>query len=1006
MIEKPRLLENSGRQLLLVTVVTVLSIYFMARYEWNLGTDLAGGTELTYEAHIDLAKEQSLVAKDADAQAIMNEMLPVVEDRVNPEGILEASVVQRGENYILIEMPRLPPEETEQVERRIENLGQLEMRIVATDDYVKDGVKLFDLTEEKKRLVAWLDKDNGANRGLLHRSPEHIHRFNFPATDEGPKVKAENLRWLPKKVKRNYRDPKLWEAPDSRHGGTNVVAAFRDEDYAKPPDDRRAQLLEELKKDKPGIPAERLAKIADELTFLVELVPINWAESHFTGNDMDAAGVRATIDQESGLPAVAYVMNTENAQRYADWSEKFKGKQSAIILNGVVHSAPVFQSRIYGSGIIRGSFTQQEASDLAKVLKTGSLRVALSRIGKREIGPTLGAESVRLGSISIAVGSLLILAFVLFYYRLAGVVAFVGLSLNVFLILGVMQFIRATYTLPGLAGIVLTVGMAVDANILVYERVREEVRRGKAVLQAVGAGFERAMSTIMDANITTFLVGVVLYNVGIGPIRGFAVTLMVGIVTSVFTAFFACRLVFHYLLLTGWMKEFRARHWFTQMNFGYLRASKAALVFSIVVIASGLVYMTVVPQEKLLGLDFTGGANLRVVVNRPMEIAEIRGALESHEPFHASYPNPLVNTTGQAEQGRATTFSIKLKLTGEQRTQYGAERREAKSKGEAYEPPYLKLVRAALSKDLVPDPFSSIYLPEDPESATGRRAVVDLNFLRPVEVAKVGKAISSATRLVDIGPKEVTTATKVHVEFATTAMTEAQVEDQLRDLIRSMYESQGEQVAFSDPIPEAEEIGGRMVDELRNAAVGAMILSWFMIIMYVRVRFHEYKYGIAAVLALVHDVLIALIAVAIGNSLGLVNAEIDLGMIAAFLTIVGYSVNDTIVIFDRIRENLSDKQRLGEGKETFAALANRAINQTMSRTILTTGATMSVVIAQFVINYGSGSALEGFSFALIMGMISGTYSTVFLSPAIVLWLRGREKGAGPVQPQPAVPVTV
>jgi preprotein translocase SecF subunit len=185
-----------------------------------------------------------------------------------------------------------------------------------------------------------------------------------------------------------------------------------------------------------------------------------------------------------------------------------------------------------------------------------------------------------------------------------------------------------------------------------------------------------------------------------------------------------------------------------------------------------------------------------------------------------------------------------------------------------------------------------------------------------------------------------------------------------------------------------------MVGELRNAAIAAMVLSWFLIVMYIRLRFHEYRYGVAAVVALIHDVLVAFVAVVIANSLGIVNAEIDLSMIAAFLTIVGYSVNDTIVIFDRIRENISDAKRLGDNRTPFAGLLNLSINQTMQRTILTTGATLFVVIAQFVINRGSGSSLEGFSFALIVGMLSGTYSTIFIACPLVLWL-GHETAVDP-----------
>ena len=240
-------------------------------------------------------------------------------------------------------------------------------------------------------------------------------------------------------------------------------------------------------------------------------------------------------------------------------------------------------------------------------------------------------------------------------------------------------------------------------------------------------------------------------------------------------------------------------------------------------------------------------------------------------------------------------------------------------------------------------------------------------------------------------------ANNVFVEFPVRKeANETEITDMVALALEGLKDANGEPFALSNPIPSAEVIGDRMVGELRTAATGAMIISLFLIVMYIRLRFREYKYGLAAVAALVHDVIISLVLVVFFNAMGLTTAEIDLPMIAAFLTIIGYSINDTIVIFDRVRENLSEKQRLGDTKESFGDLLNRSINQTLSRTILTSGTTLFVVLAVFIVNRGSGSGLEGFSFAMIIGILSGTYSTMFIASPLVLWLRNREAGQGQI----------
>ncbi|MCC6673033.1 MAG: protein translocase subunit SecF, partial [Planctomycetes bacterium] len=632
------------------------------------------------------------------------------------------------------------------------------------------------------------------------------------------------------------------------------------------------------------------------------------------------------------------------------------------------------------------------------------------------IGPGLGERSIELGMQSMLFGGLAVLAFMIWYYRTSGLVAVICVMLNVLMILGVMQFIRSTFTLPGIAGIVLTIGMAVDGNVLIYERIREELDRGKAVLQAVRAGFDRAMITIFDANLTTLIAGLVLYNVGIGPIRGFAVSLNVGIVTTMFTSFFVCRVVFHYLLQWGLLKEIRMRKWLTHVNVDWMKPAKALVTGSGILILIGLVNFAATPRDVSLGLDFTGGASMQIVLKEPLTRAQLIDRLREDAAFRADFPNAQVTTVGEVKDGKATQFNLKLKLSDQVAERMQQEKAKAKAEGRAFEPPYTRHVLRLLAASLVDQPSSGAELVENPTNPSAKFATLTLHFATPVRVqdlqAKLAVPLPNA-RVRSADKESPETSKNLTVEFQVEAST---TPEQLFPLVKGylgdLRDTGNQPVELSSPIPEASELGGRLVGELRNAAIGAMVLSLFLVTMYVRVRFHEFKYGIAAVVALLHDVLMSFGVVVAANRLGLVDVELDIGMIAAFLTIVGFSINDTIVIFDRVRENLQDQARLGDTKETFEQLLNRSVNQTMSRTLLTSATVLFVVLAQFLVNYHNQSPLEGFSFTLLIGFLSGVYSTVYIASPVVLWLHNRElrRGGAPGataghSPLPTAPAT-
>jgi SecD/SecF fusion protein len=574
---------------------------------------------------------------------------------------------------------------------------------------------------------------------------------------------------------------------------------------------------------------------------------------------------------------------------------------------------------------------------------------------------------------------------------------------------------------------VLTMGMAVDANVLIYERIREELAKGKDLLRSVRAGFDRAMVTILDTHVTTFLSGLVLYGVGVGPVRGFAVTLMWGLVTTVFTQFFVARLMFHYLLEWKVLKQYRTTNWLTGVRIDFVRLMVINLVVSSVVIVGGLLYAATVPAEKMLGLDFTGGANLQMVLEHPTTAQEVRSVIEGDAEFKRLFASPTVNTVGDPDlQGLHDTFNVRLKLTDQMRAQIEADREHwqqqratAQQDGQPmppdYVPPYLEELKRLFAGKLVQPAASGARVTPKAGNESWAFAEISLHFQEPVNLVALRDQLKKAGLQNPIVTDDKgTNATESREDFvqwtALSTTRDTQLLGIVREALGDLKTVSGKKLVLSNPFPEAEEIGGRMVGELRSAAIGALILSWALIILYLRVRYHEYRYGIAAVLALIHDLLVTFGVVVLFNSLGIVHAEIDLNMIACFLTIVGYSVNDTIVVFDRIRENAAEEHRLGE-RETYAALINRSLNQTLSRTVLSSGVTLCAVLAQLLVNWGSGSALESFAFGFSVGIISGTYSSIYIAAPLLLWWHKHDEAHRPPgtegtvgRPEPA-PVT-
>ena len=586
--------------------------------------------------------------------------------------------------------------------------------------------------------------------------------------------------------------------------------------------------------------------------FLVRKKP----EQGLTGAHLDRASV--SEDPMTGQLKINFQMTSEGASLFANVTRQNVGRQLAIVLDGVLQSAPNINSPILaGRGEISGQFTFKEAFQLVNVLEN-PLEAPVSIIEEQTVEPTLGRDSIQSGIKASLIGLILVVAFMAGYYLLAGAVANFALLLNLVILLGVLCSIDATLTLPGIAGVVLTIGMAVDANVLILERIREELSSGKSTKGAVDAGYRRAFGTIFDANVTTLIASIILINLGKGPVQGFGVTLTIGIIASMFTALVVTRLVIRGFLETGWMKtvsmfELGFLH---NRQFDFMRLWKQGFAISWALILIGVGYGLTRDARAVLGVDFMGGDSQVFAFQQSVELAELRDTVESVEGAGGA------GIQYQRDLGSGTQT---LKIT----------------------------------------------------SALGTSGAI-------------------AAKLQETYPES---------DF---------------ELLTS------------------NTIGGTVGKEIQKSALIAVTLALFGILVYVALRY-EFSFAIGAVLAVVHDVLMTL------GWFFLTGRELNATMIAAILTVIGFSINDTIVIFDRIREDL----RMGV-RGSFRDIMNSAINKCLSRTIITSGTTLMAACSLFVFG---GSVINDFSFTFLIGVITGTYSSIYIASSIVLWWTKGEKPA-------------
>ena len=592
--------------------------------------------------------------------------------------------------------------------------------------------------------------------------------------------------------------------------------------------------------------------------------------------------------QYSSYAKVDMQMNSDGAKQWARLTEENKGRCIAIVLDGYVYSAPRVNDKITGGrSEITGDFTVEEAKDLANVLKSGKMPAPAVIVQEDVVGPSLGQEAIENGLVSAVLAFVLVLVYMVFFYGVVpGLVADGALIVNMFLLFGVLASFKAVLTLPGITGIVLTLGMAIDTNVLIYDRIREELRNGKQLYSAIEEGYSKATSAIIDGNLTTIITGIVLFLFGTGPIKGFATTLIIGILTSLLTGFVLSRVVYSFLTKRNKISQDVkfctniTKSWFQNTKFKFMEFRKYAYIISGIILLVGVVSLCVRGLNK--GIDFSGGRNYVVKFDKAVSTEEVKSALAAS--FDGDAPSVITIKSSEVDNSDS-------------------------------------------------------------------RVRISTNF-----------KIEDQSQEID-----------------------GEIEGRLYNGLKSYLKPGTTQEQFANEyILSSQKVGPTVADDIKASAVVAITLSLLAIALYILLRFRNIAFSAGGVLALVHDSLVILGCYSLLYSVMPFSMEIDQAFIAAILTIIGYSINDTVVIFDRVREYRS----LYPNRET-ASVFNDALNSTLGRTFNTSFTTLIVLIAIFIFG---GESIRGFVFALLIGIFAGTYSSLFIaSPIACSILKKKDK---------------
>ena len=819
-IDEDLLLDNETKARLKQLNLTKSDWEVLQDQSIRLGLDLQGGV------HVVLEVDKSNLPED-EAVDVVERAMQVISNRVNEFGVAEPIIQKSGDNRIIVELPGL--KDINRAMALINQTAQLEFKLLRDESELRTAIERIDALLAAQ-ITDTTQTDTSAS--LFGSSVAEQNPFLSLIDVSGSEiiVPASNVTRVEEILARPDVQNFIPNGGEIRGGNIRETAGGQ------------------------RIRSYYYMNVIPEMTgaTLADAYPQTGS-----GNDIGSMGVAS----------IGFTTTDDGARTFARVTGNNIGRRMAIILDGRVFSAPNIQGRIpNGRGEITGMNSLEEAKDLAIVLRAGALPAPMEIQYKQVVGPSLGADAISSGKWASIMGLIAVFIFMAIYYRTSGLIANFALVLNLLFLLAVMAAFNATLTLPGIAGIILTMGMSIDANILIFERIKEELRAGKKTIrQAVNSGYDNALRTIVDANITTLITAFALYEFGTGPIRGFAVTLGFGIMISMFTAIVITRTLYD-TLIERWHLEgvsIGKADPFGRYTFSFMKFGKTAFIITWSVILIGLITIGVRGGIKW-GLDFQGGSLIEVHFDPPVEVQTIRNVLGN------------VTIDGQS----VDLSQSEIKTFGEDNI----------------------LVRVASSE------FSEEQL------GTAVKATLKAQFPESL------KGDESNWRR-----QESSVSPKIGKEL--------------------------------------------MVDAMK--AVGASIIG---IILYITFRFRQvngFRFGVGAIVALVHDVLIVLAVFSI------IGEELSMPVVAALLTVVGYSTNDTIVVFDRIRESLGRAR-----KEGFSGVVDRSINDCLNRTMMTS---LTVLLVLGFLLAGSTSSNWGFSLALTFGVITGTYSSIFIASPIVVW---------------------
>lgn len=1086
-------LKDYGWRFSLILAAWSASIAVILSGTFKLGTDLRGGVNLVYEVD---EKETALLNPNRGEGYDLNGVVDVLRQRINPSGVQDLVIRKSGPKQIEIVVSEVDKAQIDDIKRRVISTGTLQFMIVANDP-TKDG-HIIDAAKAQEN-----DPQRKMSREVIGEDGKAIGLWTKLAREDGADP-GSAFRY-PQAFRDVIRNRQTGDIITLTPAEQSEIAAGLQQ---VPKDDK---VLTRVLADRGIREIEVLLRIPDS-----EHVDVK-------GEDLAYASPSLTMEGWE----IDFVMKPQGIGKMGALTGQNLAPPErglAIVFDNELISAPAIQSQITERGRITGQFSEQEVRFMSELLKSGSMPVVMypTPIAENQIGSILGIDTIIKGSWSLAISLLVVLVLVVLYYRVAGVNAAMALVLNLLLTVAVMVVIRAPFTLPGLAGLVLTVGMSIDANVLIFERIREEAARGAALRMVLRNGFDKALSAILDGNFTTFLTAFVLYVIGTDQLRGFGITLMLGNAISMFTAIFCTRVIFDAGERTRWLSSLSMTQFLTHPNVDWVKLFPSTTVFSCTLILVGLV-AAVSRGSGIFDIDLKGGSSVTPMLLEPITSDNIRAALRKQfEPLKDEKTGASIDfqvyeiaIEGEApgtvhkidsslekvadlqkhvqqalkhpESGKELlrTYQMEYQIVGTQSGGAAADADAAPPAGDdASTPPPAdttgkegdSAAKDEAGKAKSPSGPSDCGQPEktakaddvkaDDANATAKTepgakaSEAEKEKSAPAQPAnsagdEKGKSAKTDDKPPTTPPAPAATpaigpAAEAPRPSADSPMTTAEIRFPqnkisayaLQEHLKQAAEStihQNPFVKVSNPewdghdntpfenwtveIPLGEEnarqvltelqttmgaspvwqnassVSGQVTLDMQLKALVAILFSLLGIAAYIWFRFQKLSWGIAAIASLVHDTLVMLAGIGVSyyvasalGFLGIQEFKISLTVVAGFLTLIGYSINDTIVIFDRIREM--------RGKSPFisAQLINDAVNVTLSRTILTGGLTLIVVLILYTFG---GEGIHAFAFCMLIGVVSGTYSTVFIAAPLLLWLMKTAPASGAPASKPA-----